>query len=89
MAQKKECRKCKTYKKPSEFYIKGKSLESICKECKKAKRRQRYAGEKKTYELSRLASFASVMLEAESERLERDQKQAYALLEQIEKRLSA
>ncbi len=82
---KKQCKSCKAYKNPTEFYTKGKSLESSCKECKKKKRRKNYLFQKKSDELSRLAEASLVIIESEKKRIERQHKILDQILEKYEK----
>ena len=81
----KKCSSCKTYKNPTEFYVKGKSLESSCKECKKKKRRKNYLFQKKSDELSRLAEASLVIIESQKQKLKRQHKILDQILEKYEK----
>lgn len=67
----KSCTSCLKVKNLKDFYKKGSRYESICKECKKKKKRTTYVSRRKTDDFDRMMKIFNLMLDSEEAELKR------------------
>jgi hypothetical protein len=62
--KKKKCTQCQKSLELSRFYSKGNRLDSVCKDCKKIKRRATYVVRRNIDELQRIMEVVNIMLDS-------------------------